>query len=180
MNTLLKFALRSILRFRQDARFTAVAKTSALKAGDKAPKIELTDQHGAIFTLKGLGKRKVLVYFYPRADTPGCTLQSCLLRDLVVNGEIGRTAIVGISPDTPAKQLKFDNKYSLGFPLLADTDNVVAEAYKVWKKKSMYGREYMGIERSAFLIDASGVIVHAWYKISPKDTPLNLLSALGK
>ncbi|MEO8163491.1 MAG: thioredoxin-dependent thiol peroxidase [Ilumatobacteraceae bacterium] len=155
-------------------------KTSVLKAGDKAPKIELIDQHGTPFTLKGVGKRKLLVYFYPRADTPGCTQQSCLLRDLIVNGKIGRTAIVGISPDTPAKQLKFDNKYSLGFPLLADTDNVVAKAYKVWKKKSMYGREYMGIERSAFLIDASGTIVHAWYKISPKDTPTNLLSALGK
>lgn len=180
MNTSLKFAPRSILRFQQEARFKVMSKTSALKAGDKAPKIELIDQHGVKFTLKDVGKRKLLVYFYPRADTPGCTQQSCLLRDLIVNGEIGRTAIVGISPDTPAKQLKFDNKYSLGFPLLADTENVVAKAFKVWKKKSMYGREYMGIERSAFLIDQSGVIVQAWYKISPKDTPINLLSALGK
>lgn len=180
MNTLPKFVQRLILRLQSDARFADVSKTSALKAGDKAPKIDLVDQHGAKFTLKEIGKRKLLVYFYPRADTPGCTQQSCLLRDLIVNGEIGRTAIVGISPDTPAKQLKFDNKYSLGFPLLADTDNVVAKAYKVWKKKSMYGREYMGIERSAFLIDAKGLIVHAWYKISPKDTPINLLGALGK
>jgi peroxiredoxin Q/BCP len=149
-----------------------------LKAGDKAPAIELLDQHGKTFTLKGLGKRKVLVYFYPKADTPGCTQQSCLLRD--ISSAIGRTAIVGVSPDTPSRQLKFDNKYSLGFPLLADTDHVVATAYKVWKKKSMYGREYMGIERSAFLIDPNGVILHAWYKISPKDTPTNLLNALGK
>jgi peroxiredoxin Q/BCP len=149
-----------------------------LKAGDKAPAIELLDQHGTTFTLKGLGKRKALVYFYPKADTPGCTQQSCLLRD--ISNDIGRTAIVGISPDTPSKQLKFDNKYSLGFPLLADIDHVVAKAYKVWKKKSMYGREYMGIERSAFLIDPNGVILHAWYKISPKDTPTNLLNALGK
>ncbi|MHB1090493.1 MAG: thioredoxin-dependent thiol peroxidase [Ilumatobacteraceae bacterium] len=149
-----------------------------LKPGDKAPAIELLDQHGKTFTLKGLGKRKVLVYFYPKADTPGCTQQSCLLRDIRTN--IGRTAIVGISPDTPAKQLKFDDKYSLGFPLLADTEHVAAKAYKVWKKKSMYGREYMGIERSAFLVDGNGVITHAWYKISPKDTPTNLLNALGK
>ncbi len=175
-----RFAPRSILRFQQHARFIIVPKSSLLKAGDKAPKIELTDQHGSPFSLNGIGKRKVLVYFYPRADTPGCTQQSCLLRDLIVNGKIGRTAIVGVSPDTPAKQLKFDSKFSLGFPLLADTENVVAKAYKVWKKKSMYGREYMGIERSAFLIDANGVIIHAWYKISPKDTPTNLLSALGK
>jgi peroxiredoxin Q/BCP len=80
----------------------------------------------------------------------------------------------------PAKQLKFDEKYELGFPLLSDADNKVARAYKVWKKKSMYGREYMGIERSAFLIGADGTIVKAWYKISPKDTPTKLLEALGK
>lgn len=170
-----KSARRSIMPLRQPARLSDM-----LKAGDKAPAIELVDQHGTTFTLKGLGKRKVLVYFYPRADTPGCTQQSCLLRDLVVNRLIGRTAIVGISPDTSAKQLKFDDKYSLGFPLLADTEHAVAKAYKVWKKKSMYGREYMGIERSAFLIDGNGVIIHAWYKISPKDTPTNLLTALGK
>lgn len=149
-----------------------------LKAGDKAPAIELLDQHGFAFSLKSLGKRKTLVYFYPKADTPGCTQQSCLLRD--ISKDIGRTAIVGVSPDIPSKQLKFDNKYSLGFPLLADTEHVVSKAYKVWKKKSMYGREYMGIERSAFLIDGNGVILHAWYKISPKDTPTNLLTALGK
>ncbi len=147
-----------------------------LKPGDKAPAIDLLDQNGKRFTLAKLGKRKVLVYFYPKADTPGCTTQSCLLRD--IKGDIGRTAIVGISPDSPAKQLKFDEKYSLGFPLLADEEHVVARAYKVWKKKSMYGREYMGIERSAFLIGADGKILHAWYKISPKDTPTKLLEAL--
>jgi len=126
--------------------------------------------------LKEFAKRKVLVYFYPKADTPGCTQQSCLLSE--IKGEIGRTAIIGISPDSPARQLKFDAKYELGFPLLADEEHVVAKAYKVWKKKSMYGREYMGIERSAFLIDGNGKILHAWYKISPKDTPKFLLEAL--
>ena len=149
-----------------------------LMAGDKAPAIDLLDQNSVPFSLKKFGKRKVLIYFYPKADTPGCTQQSCLLRDL--KSEIGRTAIVGISPDKPAKQLKFDAKYELGFPLLADTENVVAKAYKVWVKKSMYGREYMGILRSAFLLDSAGVILHAWYKISPKDTPAFLLEALGK
>lgn len=149
-----------------------------LKPGDVAPDIDLLDQNGKPVTLKKFSKRKVLVYFYPKADTPGCTEQSCGLRD--IKDEIGRTAIVGISPDTPAKQKKFDEKYELGFPLLADTENKVAKAYKVWKKKSMYGREYMGIERSAFLIDGNGVILEAWYKISPKDTPENLLKALKK
>lgn len=149
-----------------------------LKTGDKAPGIALFDQNSKKVSLKDFAKKKVLVYFYPKADTPGCTMQSCLLRD--IRKDIGKTAIVGISPDEPAKQLKFDKKFGLGFTLLADTELKVAKAYKVWKKKSMYGREYMGIERSAFLIDEKGKILQAWYKISPKDTPTNLLEALDK
>lgn len=148
-----------------------------LKEGSKAPAIELLDQNGKPFSLAKQGKGKILVYFYPKADTPGCTQQSCGLRDILPG--IGRTKVVGISPDKPEKQKKFDEKFGLGFPLLADTENTVAKAYKVWKNKSMYGREYMGIERSAFLIQ-DGVILNAWYKVSPKDTPLNLLKALGK
>ena len=148
-----------------------------LKPGSAAPDIDLPDQNGKTFSLAKMGKRKVLVYFYPKADTPGCTAQSCGLRD--IKDDIGRTAIVGISPDKPEKQKKFDDKHELGFPLLADTENKVAKAYKVWKKKSMYGREYMGIERSAFLIQ-DGVVLEAWYKVSPADTPKNLLKALGK
>ena len=149
-----------------------------LKEGSLAPDSELLDQHEKKFSLKKLSKRTVLVYFYPKADTPGCTQQSCGLRDIA--DQIGKTVIVGISPDKPAKLLKFDEKYSLGFTLLSDDTNAVAKKYKVWKKKSMYGREYMGIERSAFLINGKGEIVHAWYKISPKDTPAKLLEALGK
>ena len=149
-----------------------------LKSGDKAPAFALVDQHGKKRTLKEFAKRKVLVYFYPKADTPGCTQPSCLLSG--IKSDIGRTVIIGISPDAPAKQLKFDAKYDLGFPLLADESHEIAKAYKVWKKKSMYGREYMGIERSAFLIGGDGKILHAWYKISPKDTPVFLLEALGK
>jgi len=149
-----------------------------LKEGALAPDIELLDQHEKTFSLKNLSKRTVLVYFYPKADTPGCTQQSCGLRDIA--DKIGKTVIVGISPDKPAKLLKFDEKFSLGFTLLSDDANAVAKKYKVWKKKSMYGREYMGIERSAFLINGKGEIVHAWYKISPKDTPLRLLESLKK
>ena len=149
-----------------------------LKEGTLAPDIELLDQHEKKFSLKKLSRRTVLVYFYPKADTPGCTQQSCGLRDIA--DQIGKTVIVGISPDKPAKFLKFDEKYSLGFTLLSDDTNAVAKKYKVWKKKSMYGREYMGIERSAFLINGKGEIVHAWYKISPKDTPLRLLESLKK
>ena len=149
-----------------------------LKEGALAPEIELLDQHEKKFSLKKLSRRTVLVYFYPKADTPGCTQQSCGLRDIA--DQIGKTVIVGISPDKPSKLLKFDEKFSLGFTLLSDDTNAVAKNYKVWKKKSMYGREYMGIERSAFLINGKGEIVHAWYKISPKDTPLRLLESLKK
>ena len=148
-----------------------------LAEGSAVPDIELLDQDGKKFSLSKMGKKKVLIYFYPKADTPGCTTQSCGLRD--IKDKIGRTVIVGISPDKSEKQKKFDDKYELGFPLLADTENVVAKAFKVWIKKSMYGREYMGIERSAFLVQ-DGVVLHAWYKISPADTPTNLLKALGK
>ena len=149
-----------------------------LSAGDKAPAIDLLDQDGKRVRLSSFKGRKVLVYFYPKADTPGCTQQACALNDVL--GSIGDTAVVGISPDAPAKQKKFAVKYSLGFPLLADEEHTVAEAFDVWKAKSMYGRTYMGIVRSAFLIDEKGKVAEAWYKVSPKDTPKNLLNALGQ
>lgn len=149
-----------------------------LTAGQKAPSITLLDQDGTKVALSAFAGRRVLVYFYPKADTPGCTQQSCGLRDIAK--KIGDVAIVGISPDAVAKQKKFADKYDLPFPLLADTEHVVAERYGVWKEKSMYGRKYMGIERSAFLIDEKGKLQEVWYKISPKDTPANLLKAIKK
>lgn len=149
-----------------------------LKPDDKAPAFSLFDQNSKKVSLKDFLGRKVILYFYPKADTPGCTEQSCLLRD--IRKSIGKTVILGVSPDDSAKQLKFDNKFELGFKLLADTDHEVAKLFKVWQKKSMYGREYMGIVRSAFLINEKGRIEQAWYKISPKDTPKNLLKALEK
>jgi len=148
-----------------------------LTAGGEAPGFTLKDQAGADVALSGFAGRKVLVYFYPKADTPGCTAQACGLRDIL--GQVGDTAIIGISPDAPAKQAKFDKKYGLGFPLLADEDHAVAEAYGVWVEKSMYGRTYMGIQRSAFLVDEEGNLEQVWYKISPKDTPTKLLDALA-
>lgn len=148
-----------------------------LAPGDKAPSISLLDQTSHKVTLAQFKGRKVLVYFYPKADTPGCTEQSCLLRDIVK--KIGTTAILGISPDEPAKQAKFADKFRLPFPLLADVSHSVSEAYGVWQEKSMYGRKYMGIVRSAFLIDEKGKIEQAWYKVSPKDTPAKLLKALA-
>jgi peroxiredoxin Q/BCP len=149
----------------------------SLKAGDPAPDFTLSDQHGNTVRLSDFSGRKVIVYFYPRADTPGCTAQSCGLRD--VADQIGDTVIIGISPDKPAAQKKFDTKYGLGFALLADEDHGVAEAYGAWGEKSMYGKKYMGIVRSAFLVDEQGNVEQAWPKISPKDTPTNLLKALA-
>lgn len=151
-----------------------------LEPGDQAPDFTLVDQAGDPFTLSGSLKSRGtphMIFFYPRADTPGCTTQACGLRD--VAGEIGDTVVVGISPDKPARQAKFDAKYGLGFPLLADEDHAVADSYGVWGEKSMYGKKYEGIIRSAFLVAADGRVANAWYKVSPKDTAANLLAALA-
>jgi peroxiredoxin Q/BCP len=149
-----------------------------LIAGQPAPRFSLPDQHGEVVDLTSFRGRRVLVFFYPKANTPGCTQQACGLRDIA--GSVGDTAIVGVSPDAPGAQKKFDDKYGLGYPLLADTDHTVAEAFGVWKEKSLYGKKYMGIERSAFLIDTEGRVQQAWYKISPAATPVQLLEALGR
>ncbi len=137
----------------------------------------MTNQNDTEHSLAALRGRPVLVYFYPRADTPGCTQQACGLRDIAE--QVGDTVILGISPDKPAALARFRDKYSLNFDLLSDIDHSVAEAYGVWKEKKNYGKTYMGIERSAFLIGADGSIRNAWYKISPKDTPTRLLEALA-
>jgi len=149
-----------------------------LTFGSAAPAISLPDQHGDQVDLSSFRGRRVLVFFYPKAGTPGCSQQACGLRDVVA--QVGDTTILGISPDGPVAQRKFDDEYSLGFALLADVEHEVAEAYGVWAQKSMYGKQYMGIVRSAFLVGADGNIEHAWYKISPSDTPKKLLEALGK
>jgi thioredoxin-dependent peroxiredoxin len=151
-----------------------------LEQGDTAPDFTLLDQDGNPFSLAdSLARSKAahLVYFYPKADTPGCTKQACGLNDIL--GDIGDTVVLGISPDKPSKQAKFAAKYGLGFPLLSDPEHETAEAFDVWKEKNMYGRTYMGIERSAFLIGADGKVAEAWYKISPADTPKKLLAALA-
>jgi thioredoxin-dependent peroxiredoxin len=149
-----------------------------LARGDLAPEFSLVDQHGDELSLASLRGRKVLVYFYPRADTPGCTAQSCGLRDIA--GEVGNTAIVGISPDAPNDQLAFDEKYDLGFPLLADHDHAVADAYDVWGDVELpNGMTFTGIQRAAFLVDEDGRIEEAWYRVTPQDTPQHLLRALN-
>jgi thioredoxin-dependent peroxiredoxin len=149
-----------------------------LAAGQPAPDFSLTNQKNEVQALAALRGRDVLVYFYPRADTPGCTQQACGLRDIA--DQVGDTVILGVSPDKPAALARFRDKYTLNFDLLSDLDHSVAEDYGVWREKKNYGKTYMGIERSAFLIDAAGAIHNAWYKISPKDTPTRLLEALAE
>jgi peroxiredoxin Q/BCP len=151
----------------------------ALKAGDPAPDFALEDQHGKTVTLSDLRGKKVILYFYPRADTPGCTTQACSLRDAREALDSVGATVLGISPDKPAAQGKFDTKYGLGFALLSDPDHAVADAYGAWGERSMYGKKYMGIVRSAFVIDEQGRIVDAIYKVSPKDTVPKALKALA-
>lgn len=147
-----------------------------LEAGDPAPAFELLDQHEQTITLDSLSGAPVLLYFFPKASTPGCTNQSRLLRDIAE--EVSPARIIGISPDSPKRQANFDTKNELGFPLLSDPDHAVASAYGVWGPKKLYGKVYEGIIRSAFLIDADGQLAAPFYKISPKDTPVKLMAAL--
>jgi peroxiredoxin Q/BCP len=141
-----------------------------LGPGQKAPGFSLKDQNGSVVKLADFRGRKVLLYFYPRADTPGCTTQSCAVRDARQDMKKLNVDVLGISPDTPEDQKKFDVKFSLGFPLLADTDHAVAEAYGVWGEKTNYGKTSMGIIRSSFLIDENGAVRRAWYKVKPEET----------
>ncbi|MDH3753753.1 MAG: thioredoxin-dependent thiol peroxidase [Acidimicrobiia bacterium] len=147
-----------------------------LAIGTRAPAFTLLDQRGEKVRLSSFKGRRVLIFFYPKALTGGCTTQACGLRD--VADRIGDTVILGISPDEPPAQARFDDKYSLGFPLLSDPDHAVADKYGTWGPKKLYGREYEGIIRSSFLVGATGRLEHVWYKISPKATPENLLGAL--
>jgi thioredoxin-dependent peroxiredoxin len=150
-----------------------------LSAGDPAPDFELLDQHEHTVRLDDLRGRKVLVYFYPEADTPGCTVQSCDLRDhRQAFGDLG-VAVVGISPDEPADQLAFDRKFSLGFPLLADTDHAVADAWGAWGEKHNYGKVSVGLIRSSFLVDADGRIEKAWYRVPADKTVARAQKALA-
>jgi peroxiredoxin Q/BCP len=149
-----------------------------LKVGGRAPAFTLTDQRGKKVKLSDFKGKRVVVYFYPKADTPGCTTQSCALRDAMPNLKKLKAVVLGISPDTPARQKKFDEKYKLGFTLLADEEHTVADKYGAWGEKSMYGKKYMGIVRSAFVIDEQGKIAATFYKVSPKDTVPKVSAAL--
>lgn len=141
-----------------------------LNVGDQAPPISLEDQNGRTVSLGDFRGTRLLLYFYPKADTPGCTRQACSVRDAAESLQESGAAAVGISPDAPAQQKKFDRKYDLGFPLLSDPDHRVAQAYGAWGQKSRYGKTYEGIIRSSFLIDEEGTILQVAYNVKPEDT----------
>jgi thioredoxin-dependent peroxiredoxin len=149
-----------------------------LKVGDKAPEIRVRTDSGDAFKLSDLKGKRVVLYFYPKADTPGCTTEACEFRDSIQSFAGKDTVIVGVSPDKPAAQAKFKEKYDLPFTLLADEEKTAAEAYGVWKEKNMYGRKVMGIERSTFVIGPDGKIEKIYAKVKAKGHAAAVMDAL--
>ena len=149
-----------------------------LEVGDAAPEFELEDQDGnTVSTAKLQGKTAVL-FFYPKADTPGCTVEACSFRDRKVDFDPNKIVILGISPNTVKQQKKFAEKFELTYPLLADDDHATAEAYGVWVEKSMYGKKYMGIDRTTFVISPEGKISHVFHKVQVKEHAEEVLAVL--
>jgi peroxiredoxin Q/BCP len=151
----------------------------SLQPGDQAPDFTLPDQAGNEVSLSGLRGKSVVLYFYPKADTPGCTTQACGVRDHRPDYEQAGAVVLGVSPDPVKRVSAFDKKFELGFPLLADEHHEVAEAYGVWVEKSMYGRKYMGNERTTFVISADGTIKEVFRKVKPAEHDELVLGALG-
>jgi thioredoxin-dependent peroxiredoxin len=148
-----------------------------LEIGSIAPKIHLQTDTGETFDLASARGKNVVLFFYPKADTPGCTTEACEFRDAYP--KFGKdTVVLGISADTPDKQAKFKKKFSFPYPLLADVEHKVSEAYGVWKEKSMYGKKYFGIERTTFLIDQNGKIAKIFHKVKPAGHAEEVLQAL--
>jgi peroxiredoxin Q/BCP len=151
-----------------------------IETGQEAPDFELPDQDGNPVRLSGLRGAPVVLYFYPKADTPGCTTQACGIRDHRADYEAAGVTVLGVSPDPVAKVKGFHDKRDLNFTLLADADHAVAEEYGVWGEKSLYGKKYMGVARATFIIDAEGRVAHVIPKASPKTHDDVVLKALAK
>jgi peroxiredoxin Q/BCP len=149
-----------------------------LEVGDEAPEFELPNQDGEPVTLSSLRGRPVVLYFYPKADTPGCTTQACGIRDRRADYDATGAVVLGVSPDEPDKLRKFADKYGLDFTLLGDADHSVSDAYGTWGEKSMYGKKYMGVQRATYVIDPDGRIATVLPKVSPKTHDDEVLAAL--
>jgi peroxiredoxin Q/BCP len=151
-----------------------------IEAGTAAPDFQLPNQDGEPVTLSDLRGQTVVLYFYPKADTPGCTTQACGIRDHSADYDAAGVTVLGVSPDSVKDVKKFHGKQGLNFTLLADADHAVAEQYGTWAEKRMYGRTYMGVQRATFIIDPDGTVAHVIPKASPKthdDEVLALLAA---
>jgi len=151
----------------------------SLKEGDSAPAISLDTDSGEPFTLSSLKGKNVVLYFYPKADTPGCTKESCEFRDTSKKFSKANTVIVGVSPDPSKAQAKFKEKFDLPFVLLADVDRKTCEDYGVWKEKSMYGKKYLGVERTTFVIDPKGKIKKIFPKVKVEGHAEEVLAAIA-
>ena len=151
---------------------------SNLKEGDSAPDISLNTDAGQPFTLSSLRGKNVVLYFYPKADTPGCTKEACQFKDTSEKFTKANTVIVGVSPDTSAAQAKFKSKFALPFTLLADTDHKAAEEYGVWGEKSMYGKKYMGVDRATFVINPDGKVKKIFPKVKVDGHVEEVLAAI--
>lgn len=149
-----------------------------LAVGDQAPDFEAVTDQGTTLRLQDLRGKRVILYFYPKDDTSGCTTQACGFRDNYLAIEEKNGIVLGVSPDNVTSHQKFKTKYNLPFTLLVDADHAIAEAYGVWGEKSMYGKKYMGIIRSHFVIDETGNIADAQYKVSPTDSTKRALQSL--
>lgn len=150
-----------------------------IEKGDRAPDFALADPDGRKVSLGDYAGRTVVLYFYPKADTPGCTTQACGIRDRSDEYEQAGATVIGVSPDEPAALRKFADKYGLDYTLLGDPDHSVAEAYGVWAEKKNYGKTYMGVQRATFIIDGDGTVAHVIPKASPKTHDDEVLAALG-
>jgi len=151
--------------------------TNAPAAGTKAPAFDLPTDGGGKLSLKALKGRKVVLYFYPKDDTSGCTREAIDFNGLKIEFEKAGAVIVGVSPDSPASHDKFKKKHALDFPLIADEEKAMLEAYGVWVEKSMYGRKYMGVERTTLLIDADGKVARVWSKVKVPGHAQEVLAA---
>ncbi len=153
--------------------------STGLKVGQKAPDFTVLNDAGHKVKLSDFKGQKVVLYFYPKDDTPGCTAEACAFRDGIKKIQSKRAVVLGVSIDSVESHKKFKKKFDLNFPLLADTDKSIVETYGTWKEKSMYGRKYMGIERTTFIIDEQGKVSHIFPKVKVTQHYDEVLEALG-
>ena len=156
------------------------AASAGLKVGQKAPDFTVTNEAGQKVKLSDFKGKKIVLYFYPKDDTPGCTAEACAFRDGIEEIQSRGAAVLGVSIDSVESHKKFKNKFDLNFPLLADTDKKIVEAYGTWKEKSMYGKKYLGIERTTFIIDEQGKISHIFPKVKVDQHYDQVLDALDE